>query len=197
MLSYNENQTQNIITQLLNAGFTNEDISILSPNRDNIRGAQGNDLTMNKEGKLEYNPWNKDAKAGKTGAIGIEKSTKAPEGATTGATAGGIIGGSIGLLAGIGTLAIPGLGAFVAAGPIIAALSGSGIGGALGLLVGTLIGLGIPEFEAKKYESSLKEGKVLISCRIKNDDLEDRCKEIMKNSGATDICASREIAKTR
>ena len=91
------------------------------------------------------------------------KDTKAPEGTTTGVTAGGIIGGTLGVLAGIGTLAIPGLGPFIAAGPIMAGLAGLGVGGAVGGIVGSLIGMGIPEYEAKRYEGRLKSGGVLLS----------------------------------
>ena len=92
-----------------------------------------------------------------------EKQTKAPEGTTTGVAAGGMIGGTLGLLAGIGALAIPGVGPFIAAGPIMGALAGLGVGGAVGGLVGALVGMGIPEYEAKRYEGRVKEGGVLLS----------------------------------
>src|SRR5207342_3455272 len=92
-----------------------------------------------------------------------EKNTKAPEGTTTGATAGGVVGGTLGLLAGIGALAIPGVGPFIAAGPIMAALAGVGVGGAVGGLIGALVGMGIPEYEAKRYEGRVKDGGVLLS----------------------------------
>jgi uncharacterized membrane protein len=122
--------------------------------------------------------------------IGPVKATKAPEGATTGAATGGVTGGVIGLLAGIGALAIPGVGPLIAAGPIMAALSGAAIGGATGGLVGGLIGLGIPEIEAKRYEEKLKSGNYLIAVHTRDDDEEDRAKEIFKRAGAQDITAS-------
>jgi len=82
--------------------------------------------------------------------MGTEKATKAPEGAAAGVTTGGVIGDTLGLLAGVGLLAIPGLGPFIAAGPIMAGLAGLGVGGAVGGVAGALIGMGIPEFEAKR-----------------------------------------------
>lgn len=129
----------------------------------------------------------------RNGALATEKHTKAPEGAATGALTGGIIGGSLGLLAGIGALAIPGLGPLIAAGPIVAALTGSGVGGALGLLVGALIGLGIPEYEAKKYESSIKSGGVLICVHVEDNRQVKKVKEIFEREGARDISASQEV----
>src|ERR1700745_1294042 len=102
--------------------------------------------------------------------VGHFKATKAPEGATTGAATGGATGGVIGLLAGIGALAIPGLGPLIAAGPIMAALSGGAIGAVGGGLTGALIGLGIPEYEAKRYEGKVKEGGILISVHSDNND---------------------------
>src|SRR5205807_9076492 len=92
-----------------------------------------------------------------------EKGTKAPEGAVTGAGTGGILGGALGWLAGIGAIAIPGLGPFIAAGPIMAALSGAAIGASAGGILGTLVGMGIPEYEAKRYESKIREGRILLS----------------------------------
>src|SRR6266576_295126 len=122
--------------------------------------------------------------------IGHVKATKAPEGATTGATAGGVTGGVLGLLAGIGALAIPGVGPFIAAGPIMAALSGAASGATTGGLVGGLIGLGIPEIEAKRYEQKLRNGNFLIAVDAKDSDQVDRAKEIFKNAGAEDIATS-------
>ena len=87
-----------------------------------------------------------------------EKHTKAPEGATTGAGSGAAVGGALGWLAGIGMLAIPGVGPLIAAGPIMAALAGAGVGGAVGGIVGALVGMGIPEYEAKRYEGRIKDG---------------------------------------
>lgn len=124
--------------------------------------------------------------------FGHVKATKAPEGATTGAVAGGVTGGVIGLLAGIGALAIPGLGPFIAAGPIMAALSGIAAGATTGGLVGALIGLGIPEYEAKVYEEKLRKGNYLIAVHTADGSHADRVKEIFKTEGAEDISSAHE-----
>ena len=124
----NRSQAENAVDRLVAAGFRTEDISVLLPE----------------------NVGTKD--------FAHEKNTKAPEGTTTGAVAGGVVGGTLGLLAGVGALAIPGLGPFIAAGPIMSALAGLGAGGAVGGLVGALVGMGIPEYEAKRYEGRIKEG---------------------------------------
>jgi hypothetical protein len=121
-----------------------------------------------------------------------EKHTKAPEGAATGATTGGVLGGVFGWLAGIGLLAIPGVGPFVAAGPIMAALSGAAIGAGTGGLIGALIGLGIPEYEAKRYEGKLRAGSVLISVHCDDSDEVRRAKALFQRSGAEDISATGE-----
>jgi len=121
-----------------------------------------------------------------------EKHTKAPEGTTTGAVTGGTIGGTLGLLAGIGALAIPGLGPFIAAGPIMAALAGVGVGGTVGGLVGALVGMGIPEYEAKRYEGRVKDGGVLLSVHCTTSEDITRAKEILKRTGADDISSSGE-----
>ncbi len=121
-----------------------------------------------------------------------EKNTKAPEGAVTGAGTGGVIGGALGWIAGIGALAIPGLGPFIAAGPIMAALSGAAIGAAAGGIAGGLIGMGIPEIEAKRYEGKLQEGNILISVHTENDDEITRAKDIFTHAGAEDICTTSE-----
>ncbi|MBA3238272.1 MAG: DUF3341 domain-containing protein [Parachlamydiaceae bacterium] len=126
--------------------------------------------------------------------LGTENATKAPEGATTGATTGGLLGGTLGLLAGLGALAIPGVGPFIAAGPLMAALSGSAIGGSLGGIVGAIVGYGIPEYEAVKYESGLKKGKILLSITTNSEELADKASEIMKQNGGTDISSSTEKA---
>jgi hypothetical protein len=122
--------------------------------------------------------------------IGHVKASKAPEGATTGAVTGGVTGGVIGLLAGIGALAIPGVGPLIAAGPIMAALSGAAIGGTTGGVVGGLIGLGIPEIEAKRYEDKLKKGNYLISVHAHDDEQEDKAKDIFRAANAEDITTS-------
>jgi hypothetical protein len=133
---------ENIVSELRSEGFGTNDISVLFPEQ---RG---------------------------TKEFAHEMHTKAPEGATAGAGAGGLIGGTLGLLAGIGALAIPGLGPFVAAGPIMAAMSGVAAGGVVGGIVGALVGMGIPEYEAKIYESKLRSGSILVS--VHTDDAEER-----------------------
>jgi uncharacterized membrane protein len=153
-------QAEQIVEGLQSAGFPASEISILLP--DN-------------EGKHD---------------IGHVKATKAPEGATTGAATGGVTGGVLGLLAGIGALAIPGVGPFIAAGPIMAALSGAAVGATTGGIVGALIGMGIPEIEAKRYENKLKTGNYLIAVHYHDGDEKDRAKEIFKNAGAEDISSS-------
>ena len=123
-----------------------------------------------------------------------EKHTKAPEGTTTGAAAGGTIGGTLGLLAGIGAIAIPGVGPFIAAGPIMGALAGLGVGGAVGGFVGALVGMGIPEYEAKRYEGRIKTGGVLLSVHCDTSDEIARAKDILKRTGAEDISSTGEEA---
>ncbi len=124
--------------------------------------------------------------------IGTEKATKAPEGATAGAGTGAILGGTLGLLAGIGALAIPGVGPLIAAGPIMAALAGVGVGGAVGGLTGALIGMGIPEYEAKRYEGHLQRGGILLSVHCDTSEEIDRAKEILARTGAQDIASTGE-----
>lgn len=150
------------VDRLLANGFRNEDISVL----------------------MQDNAGTKD--------FAHEKHTKAPEGAATGVLAGGVIGGTIGLLAGIGVLAIPGLGPLIAAGPVIAALTGIGSGTVVGGLLGALIGMGIPEYEAKRYEGRIKEGGVLLSVHCDNSDWVVKAKDVLRNSGAEDIAAASE-----
>jgi hypothetical protein len=144
------------------AGFSNNDISALFPDKQGTRD------------------------------FAHEQHTKAPEGAVAGAGAGGAIGGTIGLLAGIGALAIPGLGPFIAAGPIMAALSGLAAGAAVGGVAGALVGLGIPEIEAKVYEGKIKDGNILLSVHIEDGDERARAKKIFEAGGATDIVTAGE-----
>jgi len=153
-----------IVTELRTAGFSNNDISVLMPDRDGTRD------------------------------FAHEHKTKAPEGAATGAGAGGAIGGALGWLAGIGSLAIPGVGPFIAAGPIMAALSGAAVGAAVGGMTGALVGLGIPEFEAKRYEGKIKGGNVLVSVHSENSDETKRAKEIFEREGAEDISTAGEAS---
>lgn len=151
-----------IVTRLKAAGFADNDISVLYPDKSGTRD------------------------------FAHEKNTKAPEGATAGAGAGGVVGGALGLLAGIGLLAIPGVGPFVAAGPIMAALSGVAVGAAVGGVAGGLIGMGIPEIEAKRYEGKVRDGNILISAHCENSDESKRAREIFQNSGASDISSTGE-----
>src|ERR1700743_24173 len=121
-----------------------------------------------------------------------EKNTKAPEGATTGVGVGGAVGGTLGLLAGIGALAIPGVGPLIAAGPIMGALAGLGVGGAVGGMVGALVSLGIPEYEAKRYEGRVKDGGILLSVHCDTSEEISKAKDILKETGAEDIAPPGE-----
>lgn len=121
-----------------------------------------------------------------------EPSTKAPEGTATGGTAGFVLGGIFGWLAGIGSLAIPGLGPFVAAGPILAALSGAAVGAALGGIAGALVGMGIPEYEARRYEAQLREGKLLLSIHLEDAETMERVLQVIRASKAAEIASSGE-----
>lgn len=122
----------------------------------------------------------------------VRKETKAPEGTTTGVVAGAAVGGTLGWLAGIGALAIPGLGPFIAAGPIVALLSGVGAGGVVGGIAGALIGVGIPEYEAKRYEGRIRSGGILLSVHSDNSDWTKRAKAILERTGAEDISSAGE-----
>lgn len=131
--------------------------------------------------------------AGERG-FGIEHQSKAPEGAATGAGTGALLGGALGWLTGIGALAIPGVGPLIAAGPIMAALGGAALGGAFGGLAGGLVGLGIPEFEAKRFETNLKSGKVLIAVHTESREQTELAKTIFDAAGATDVTTATERA---
>src|SRR5882672_7188536 len=157
-------QAEAIVDGLRNAGFSNNDISVLFPDKHG------------------------------TNDFAHEHHTKAPEGAATGAGAGGVVGGALGWLAGIGALAIPGAGPFIAAGPIMAALSGAAVGAAAGGLTGAPVGLGIPEYEAKQYEGKILKGNMLISVHADDRNRVARAKEIMQRAGAEDISTSGESA---
>jgi hypothetical protein len=187
-LASSEAQAQRIVSQLLSAGFHNEDISILSPDQNQPK------VTSNRYGEAVEGDFartaDKDLSSSSTGS-------KASEMGAVGAAAGGVLGGSLGLLAGIGSLAIPGLGALIAAGPIMAALSGSAVGGGLGLLVGAIVGAGIPENEAKRYEAGLKAGNILISAHADTREEVTRAYEIMKNEGAKDISSTNETSESK
>lgn len=150
------------VDRLLAARFASDDISVLLPDSHSSK------------------------------AFAHEKSTKAPEGAATGVTAGGAVGGTLGLLAGLGALAIPGIGPLIAAGPIVAALAGLGVGGAVGGLVGALVGMGIPEYEAKRYEGRVKEGGILLSVHCDTSKQIERATDLLEEAGAEDISSSGE-----
>lgn len=121
-----------------------------------------------------------------------EKDTKAPEGATAGGTAGAAIGGTLGWLTGIGALAIPGVGPFIAAGPIMAALAGAGVGGLVGGIGGALVGMGIPEYEAKRYEGIVKNGGILLSVHSDNSEWTSKARDILQMNGAQDVSSTSE-----
>src|SRR5450631_4727822 len=123
-----------------------------------------------------------------------EKNTKAPEGAATGAGTGALLGGGLGWLAGIGALAIPGSGPLIAAGPIVAALAGVGVGGAVGGITGALIGMGIPEYEAKRYEGRVKAGGILLSVHCDDSNWTKKAKEILERTGAQDVASTGEAS---
>jgi hypothetical protein len=160
---YNDRATVERAVDMLKAeGYRNTDISVLFP----------------------QNAGTKD--------FAHEKNTKAPEGATTGASAGAIAGGTLGWLAGIGALAIPGIGPLVAAGPIVAALAGAGAGGAVGGIVGALVGMGIPEYEAKRYEGRVKNGGILLSVHCDNSEWTSKAKRILEQTGAEDVSSTGE-----
>src|SRR5580692_6652324 len=155
------------VDTLIAAGFPSADISVLLP----------------------------DTRATKDFAH--QKDTKAPEGTTAGVTAGGIVGGALGVLAGMGALAIPGVGPLIAAGPIMAGLAGLGVGGAVGGLVGALVGMGIPEYEAKRYEGQVKGGGTLLSVHCDTAEQISRAKDMLKSTGATDISSTGESTASK
>src|SRR5580765_1924305 len=155
-------QAELAVDALVADGFTNSDVSVLMADNQSSR------------------------------EFAHEKNTKAPEGTTTGVAAGGAIGGTLGLLAGIGAIAIPGVGPLIAAGPIMATLAGLGAGGAVGGVLGALTGLGLPEYEAKRYEGRVKNGGVLLSVHCDTSEQISRAKVVLKDSGAEDISSAAE-----
>src|SRR6201989_3369895 len=150
-------EAEKAVNELTAAGFSSQDVSVLMADKSGTRD------------------------------FATEKNTKAPEGTATGAGVGGTIGGTLGLLAGVGGLAIPGVGPLIAAGPIMATLAGVGVGGAVGGVVGALVGMGIPEYEAKRYEGRVKDGGILVSVHCETSDEISRAKDIMKATGGEDI----------
>jgi len=155
-------RAESVVNELRNAGFATTDVSVVFSDQAGTRD------------------------------FAHEKNTKAPEGAVTGVGAGGVIGGALGLLAGIGTLAIPGLGPFIAAGPIMAALSGAAAGATVGGIAGALIGLGIPELEAKRYAGKVQSGNILVSVHTENSEEVGRAKKVLEAAGAQDVSTSGE-----
>jgi len=158
-------QAEEAASELSSAGFASDSVSALLPDNEATRRQ-----------------------------FAHEKNTKAPEGSATGAVAGGFVGGALGLLAGIGSLAIPGLGPLIAAGPIVATLAGAGAGGAVGTFVGSLVGMGIPEYEAKRYEGSVKDGGILLSVHCNSSEEVKLAKEIMERTGGQDIASAGETS---
>lgn len=152
------------VEELKSAGFRHTDISVLFP------------------------------AGGDTKEFAVEKETKAPEGAATGAGTGAVVGGALGWLVGIGALAIPGLGPFIAAGPIMAALAAAGAGGLVGGIAGALIGMGIPEYEANRYEGRIKKGGILLSVHADDSDWKNKGKDILERTGAEDIGSKSETS---
>lgn len=157
-------QAVRIANRLRTSGFSADDISVLCPNNDSTRD------------------------------FAVDNSTKSPEGTAIGASTGAVVGGTLGWLAGIGMLAIPGLGPFIAAGPIMAALSGAAAGGTLGGVSGALIGMGIPEYEAQRYEGKIKSGQILLSVHCDNSTEAGRVREIFNEEKAEDISTGSEAA---
>jgi hypothetical protein len=155
-------QAEAIVTELKRAGFANNDISALFPDKSGTRD------------------------------FAHEQGTKAPEGAAGGALAGGVLGGTLGLLAGIGALAIPGLGPFIAAGPLMAAMSGAAAGAAVGGVTGALVGMGFPEVEAKVYEGKVKDGNILLAVHTEDGDEKSNAKKIFERGGAVDVSVAGE-----
>lgn len=163
-IAKNSDQAERIVFDLREAGFGSNDISVLLPDKTGTRD------------------------------FAHEQHTKAPEGAATGAGTGGVVGGTLGWLAGIGSLAIPGVGPLIAAGPIMAALGGAAVGAAVGGITGTLVGMGIPEYEAKQYEGKIRGGNALISVHTESAHERARAKEIFGRAGACDIAYGSEAS---
>jgi hypothetical protein len=166
-IATNRSQAEQIVDDLRSAGFSSNDISALFPDKETTRD------------------------------FGHEKHTKAPEGIATGAGTGGVVGGALGWLAGIGALAIPGVGPFIAAGPILAALSGAAVGAAAGGIAGGLSGMGIPELEAKRFEGKIKAGNILISVHTEDSEEIKTAEKIFKDDGAEDICSAGEASASK
>jgi hypothetical protein len=163
----NTTAAESAVDRIVSAGFTNDDVSVLMSDVDGTKD------------------------------FAHDKATKAPEGTAVGVTTGGVVGGTLGLLAGIGALAIPGVGPLIAAGPIMGALAGLGVGGAVGGIVGALVGMGIPEYEAKRYEGRVKDGGILLSVHCDTSDEITSAKHLLKETGAEDIASSGEASAAK
>jgi uncharacterized protein YcfJ len=161
-IAHSQTQAETIVNNLQYAGILPSDVSVLMPDRSGTRD------------------------------FAHEHNTKAPEGATIGGSAGGVAGGVLGLLAGIGALAIPGVGPFIAAGPIMATLSGAAVGAAIGGVAGALVGMGMPEYEAKQYAEKIKDGNILLSVHLQDNNDPKRIKQIMQDAQAEDIAVTGE-----
>lgn len=205
----NREQAERLVNQLQAQGFLPQDISVLFANesgelRECTTTTTTNPNTTSIPVKTTSTPvsttyasTNTTYTPPTTSKTVIEHNTKAPEGATTGAVAGGVVGGALGLLVGLGSLAIPGLGPFIAAGPLMAALAGSGIGGSVGVLVGALVGMGIPEEEAKRIETYIKKNNFLVALQVDSVQEVNRARDIFKQVGAHDITVSAEKSTAR
>ena len=161
-IANSDSQAVQIANRLRKSGFSASDISVLAPDRSGVRD------------------------------LGHQNTTKAPEGATAGASSGALLGGALGWLAGVGMLAIPGVGPLIAAGPILATLSGAALGGTMGGMTGALIGAGIPEFEAQQYEGRLREGNILIAVHAEDSDEASRIRQILSEEKAENITTGSE-----
>jgi len=161
-LTATQSQAIRVVSELKQAGFLEDDLSVLLPDKTGTRD------------------------------FAHEQHTKMPEGTATGGVVGGLAGAFAGVLAGIGAIAIPGLGPFIAAGPILAALGGATVGGVVGGVAGALVGLGIPEIEAKAYEGKIRDGNILISAHCVDADHVKRAKDVLQRCGATNIVAGSE-----
>jgi hypothetical protein len=162
-----EIQAENIVQRLAHVGIPSRNISVIFPDRHGTRD------------------------------FAHEHHTKAPEGAVVGVAGGGLLGGTLGALVGVGALVIPGLGGFIAAGPLMSALSAAAAGATLGGIAGALIGMGIPELEAKQYEGKLRQGNILLAAHVEGAEDEARVKEVLRREGAHDISATSESAVPR
>lgn len=155
-------EVERAVAALRSAGFRATDISVLWPENEGTKD------------------------------LAHEMHTKAPEGAAAGAGTGALIGGALGWLAGIGALAIPGIGPFIAAGPIVAALAGAGAAGAVGGITGALVGYGVPEVEAKRYEGRIRNGGVLLSVHADSGEWAKRASDLLKQTGGQDVSSASE-----